>query len=104
VQRCKILVILLDLAGMDARKPWDDYKSLLKELELYDPELLTRPRLVVGNKIDEAAAQKNLATFKRKVPRTRVLPISAAFDQGVDEFLKRIRDAVERTDKKPVGR
>src|SRR5262245_53950271 len=50
IQRCKILVLLLDMAGTDARAPWDDYKQLLSELELYDPALLDRPRLVVANK------------------------------------------------------
>jgi GTPase involved in cell partitioning and DNA repair len=39
IQRCKVLVLLLDMAGTDNRKPWDDYKQLLKELELYDPAL-----------------------------------------------------------------
>src|SRR3954465_9000253 len=46
IQRCKILVLLIDMAGTDGRHPWDDYKQLLKELELYSPALLKRPRLV----------------------------------------------------------
>src|SRR5438094_4052342 len=45
IQRCKILVLLLDMAGTDGRKPWDDYKQLLSELELYDPALLENERL-----------------------------------------------------------
>jgi len=95
IQRCKILVLLLDMAGTDGRNPWDDYKQLLSELELYDPGLLEKSRLVVGNKIDETQAEKNIKTFKRKVPRTKVLPISAAYDEGIDKFRKTIRDAVE---------
>src|SRR5258705_2497110 len=51
VERCKVLVLLLDMAGADGRVPWDDYNSLLRELELYDPALLKRPRLVVANKM-----------------------------------------------------
>ncbi len=39
IERCKILVLLLDMAGEDGRNPWDDYKHLLSELELYDPAL-----------------------------------------------------------------
>jgi len=95
IQRCKILVMLLDMAGTDNRAPWDDHDKLLRELELYDPSLLGRPRLVVANKMDEAVAEENLKKFKRKVRKTPVLPISAAFDQGVDKFLKTIREAVE---------
>ncbi len=101
IQRCKILVLLLDMAGTDNRKPWDDYKQLLKELELYDPALVEKPRLVVANKIDEAAAEKNLKQFKTKIKKVSVLPISAAFDEGMDKFLKTIRSAVEKaTDNK----
>jgi GTP-binding protein len=95
IQRCKILVLLLDMAGTDNRKPWDDYKQLLQELELYDPALVEKPRLVVANKMDEAAAEKNLKLFKTKIKKVKVLPISAAFDEGVDKFKQTIRDAVE---------
>lgn len=95
IERCKILVLLLDMAGEDGRNPWDDYKHLLRELELYDPSLLDRPRLVVGNKMDEPAAEANLKKFKTKVRKTPVLPISAAFDEGVEKFKQTIRKEVE---------
>jgi len=95
IQRCKVLVLLLDMAGTDGRKPWDDYKQLLVELELYDPALLEKPRLVVANKIDEAVAEKNLKQFKTKVKKVKVLPISAAFDDGIEKFKQTIREAVK---------
>jgi GTP-binding protein len=95
IQRCKILVLLLDMAGTDNRHPWDDYKQLLKELELYDPALLEKPRLVVANKMDEAVAEENLKQFKKKIKKVSLLPISAAFDQGMEKFLLTIREAVE---------
>jgi len=93
IERCKILVLMLDMAGVDGRQPWDDYQQLLNELELYDPTLLKKPRLVVANKMDEPIAAENLKKFKRKVRKTRLLAISAAFDQGVDEFKETIREA-----------
>jgi GTP-binding protein len=94
IQRCKILVLLLDMAGTDNREPWDDHANLLKELELYDPALLDKPRLVVANKMDEPVAEENLKKFKRKVKKTPVLPIAAGFDQGIDEFKNLIRKEV----------
>jgi GTP-binding protein len=99
IQRCKILVLLLDMAGTDNRKPWDDYKQLLKELELYDPALVEKPRLVVANKMDEPAAEKFLKQFKTKSKKVKVLPISAAFDQGMDKFRQIIREEVEAAEK-----
>ncbi len=97
IQRCQMLVILLDMAGTDNRAPWDDYHNLLKELELYDASLLDRPRLVVGNKMDEPVAEENLKKFKRRVRKTPVLPLCAAFDQGVDRFKQLIRETVQET-------
>jgi GTP-binding protein len=82
------------MAGTDGRNPWDDYKQLLRELELYDPALLKRPRLVVANKMDEAVAEQNLKQFKRRISKVSVLPIAAAFDQGIENFKKVIRKAV----------
>jgi GTP-binding protein len=95
IERCKILVLLLDMAGTDARAPWDDYNQLLNELGLYDETLLERPRLVIANKMDEPVAEENLKKFKRKVRKTPVLPISAAFDQGIEKFRNTIREMVE---------
>ena len=96
IARCKIIIILLDMAGTDGRNPWDDYKKLLKELELYDPTMLDRPRYVVANKMDEPQSEKLLKQFKTKVKKVTVLPISAAFDQGLDKFKTLLRTAVEK--------
>jgi len=97
IERCKILVLMLDMAGTDGRAPWDDYKNLLRELELYDPGLLQRPRLILANKMDEAEALANLSRFKRRIRKTLLLPMAAAFDEGTEEFKRAIRKAVEQT-------
>ena len=99
IERCKILVLLLDMAGTDGRAPWDDYRQLLNELKFYDPVLLEKPRLVVANKMDEAIAEKNLKQFTKKFRKVSVVPISAAFAQGVEKFKKLIREAVEEAAK-----
>jgi GTP-binding protein len=94
VQRCKVLVMLLDMAGADGRQPWEDYQNLINEIGLYDPAMLSKTRIVVANKMDEPVAEENLKKFKRKVRKTPVLPIAAAFDEGIEKFRKVIRDAV----------
>jgi len=95
IERCKVLVLLLDMAGTDSRAPWEDYKNLLKELELYDPGLLQKPRLVAANKMDEPVAETNLKTFKRKIRKVPILPMAAAFDEGIEKFKQTIREAVD---------
>ena len=95
IERCALLLILLDMAGTDNRAPWDDYKSLLNELALYDETLLEKPRMIVANKMDEPVAEANLKKFKRRVPKMPALPIAAAFDEGVVKFKSLIREALE---------
>lgn len=94
IQRCKILGLLIDMAGTDGRAPWDDYKQLLHELELYDPNLVQRPRLVIANKMDEPIAQTNLTSFKRRIRKTPVLGMAAGFGEGLEEFKDLIRKSV----------
>ena len=45
--------------------------------------------------MDEPPAEENLKKFKRRIKKTPVLPIAAAFDEGIEKFKKTIRDAVE---------
>jgi GTP-binding protein len=69
IERCQLLVVLLDMAGVDGRKPQDDYQQLLDELKFYNPEILRKKRLVVANKMDLPDAKKHLTAFKRKLAR-----------------------------------
>lgn len=98
ISRCKVLILLIDMAGTDGRNPWDDYKSLLDELGWYDSALLERPRLVVANKMDETVAEANLKKFKRRITKTPVLPIAAAFDEGIGRFRDEVRELVEEAE------
>jgi GTP-binding protein len=93
IERCQLLVVLLDMAGVDGRKPHDDYRQLLDELELYNPEILKKERLIVANKMDLPAAKKNLAAFKRK-HRARMLETSALAGDGLEKLKLALRKAL----------
>ncbi|MBQ6543750.1 MAG: GTPase ObgE, partial [Clostridia bacterium] len=54
VDRCRMLVHILDAAGSEGRDPIDDFNIINRELEKFDPELAKRPQIVVANKIDLA--------------------------------------------------
>jgi GTPase len=94
IERCALLVLMIDMAATDGRDPRDDYKHLLNELELYDPALLKKPRLVVANKMDVPDAAAHLARFKRRYKTVDVLEISCLTGGGLDrlkkELLKRV--------------
>ncbi|MGC9450952.1 MAG: GTPase ObgE [Oceanipulchritudo sp.] len=87
IERCKGLVILVDLSGLEDRKPWEDYQNLLKELDQYGQGLAGKPRLVVVNKIDETAAANNLEPFRRA---TGINPIavSCLLGEGLPQLKK----------------
>jgi GTP-binding protein len=94
LERCALLVIIIDMAGTDARDPRGDYKHLLSELELYDPGLLDKPRLVVANKMDVEAAAAHLKKFKTRHTTVDVIEISCLTGDGLErlkkELLKRV--------------
>lgn len=52
IDRCRILVNVVDASGQEGRDPLDDVLTIRNELQLYNPELLTRPMLLAANKID----------------------------------------------------
>ena len=93
IERCALLLFLIDMAGVDGRDPRADYKVLLQELKLYDPALLKKPRLVAANKMDLAAAKPNLAKFKRR-HKVDTVEISCLTGDGLEklkkELLKRV--------------
>ena len=82
VERARVLVVLLDLAHVEGRTPEDQEKVLLDELGRYRPDLLERPRVVVGTKTD-------VATFPYDGLR-----ISAVTREGLDEFLGRLATTI----------
>ena len=94
IERCSVLMFMIDMAGVDARDPRDDYATLLNELRLYDPALLEKTRLVVANKMDVPGAAANLKKFKAR-HKAAVLQISCLTGDGLEklkkELLKRAR-------------
>ena len=93
VERCALLLIIVDMAGNDGRNPAEDYRQLLNELKLYDPVLLRKPRLLAANKMDLPAAAANLAKFKRRY-KVDAVEISCLDGSGLErlkkELLKRV--------------
>ena len=86
VERCRLILFLLDLAGTDGRSPIEDYLHLQKELKDYDEELLQKDFIIVGNKIDEDEGQSNLDAFRQRFPELTIFPISAILEDGLSEL------------------
>lgn len=90
LERSKVLIYMIDMAGTDNRDPWNDYEILHREIEEYSVELANRPFLVVANKMDSEVAKENLARF---IAETGIHPIeiSCITRNGLDAFKAELR-------------
>jgi GTP-binding protein len=93
VERCKVLLIMIDMQGTDGREPIGDYKVLMNELKLYMPGLVRKPELICANKMDEPDAPENLKLFLKKVKHP-VYPISCLSDEGFGALKQALLEAV----------
>lgn len=87
IERAQLIILVIDMAGVDGRSPADDYKDILHELEQYNPELLERNRVVVANKMDMEEAQENLQEFKNET-KMEPIEICAILETGIDTLKK----------------
>lgn len=80
IERTRVLIYVLDMAGVDTRDPLDDYKHLKKELELYMKGLSKRPSIIIANKMDLPESQENLIRLLKKEKKIPVFALSAQND------------------------
>ena len=94
LERSRVLVYVIDMAGTDNREPWTDYEVLKKEIDEYSAELAERPSLVVANKLDTEAGRANLVRF---VEETGVKPIEVSCEtrEGLETFKAELRKLVQ---------
>jgi GTP-binding protein len=88
ITRCRILVFVIDVAGSEGRNPIEDLQNLRREIDLYDPALSSRPWLVVANKMDLPDVERNLTAVQERFPKTKIIPTSAAKEEGIAELKK----------------
>lgn len=97
IERCCVIVHIVDMAGSEGRDPYEDYCTINKELSEYQYHLLDRPQIVVANKMDLDGAEENLAAFKEKVGEdVKVFPMIAPIHEGIDQALYAIADALDK--------
>jgi GTP-binding protein len=100
VERTKVLVHVIDMAGSEGRDPYEDWKKINEEIKLYRQDLEHRPQIVAANKMDLPDAEEYLELFKEQVgPDVPVYPISAATRQGLRELLFAVADLLDQVEK-----
>jgi GTP-binding protein len=95
VERTRILVHIIDMAGVDGRDPLDDYRVINTELEAFSGELAGKKQILVANKMDMTSASAVLKRFKRTV-RKKIFEVSALEGTGLEELLHEITSHIAK--------
>jgi GTP-binding protein len=103
VERCRVLIHLVDLSAPleDGRSAVEDLETVERELEAFNPELMQRPRLLVGSKLDAALPERREEL--RRAAASRDLPyleISSATNEGVRPL---VGELARRLSGQPTG-
>ena len=91
IDRCRLLVHLVDVSGSEGRDPVEDFDAINAELREYSPELAERPQIVVGNKCDLLGDEReNIERLREHVEELgyQFFEMSAVSHQGTRELVK----------------
>ncbi|MCL2539221.1 MAG: GTPase ObgE [Oscillospiraceae bacterium] len=91
IDRCRMLVHVVDVSGLEGRDPKEDFLAINEELRTFSEELASRTMIVAGNKIDVAdeSAERDFRQFAEERGYT-YYPISAATVSGIDRLVAAI--------------
>ena len=96
IERTKVMIHIVDAAGTEGRDPVSDIRTINKELEAYNPELLKKPWVIAANKIDAIYEDENdiIKQLRNEFEPDgiKVFPISAVSGQGLKELLYEVKN------------
>ena len=97
VERCRLLVHVVDVSGSEGRDPKEDFRIINEELEKFNPELAGRPMLVAGNKCD-LTDDEAVEAFRAYIEELgyAFFPIMAPIRHGVDELLNAVNERLSK--------
>lgn len=98
VDRCRLLLHVVDISAQDGRDPADDIDKIDTELKKYSPELAERPQIIVANKTDSADFDSEaVVKFKKRCEELsrEVIYVSAITGEGLDELVVRAAEALK---------
>lgn len=97
IERTKIIAHIIDMSGIEGRNPYEDYLTIRKELEDFSPKLLTKPEIIIANKMDIPSSKENLEEFKKKI-NAPIYEVSALNNEGLNDVLKVLEELVKTTE------
>lgn len=96
VERCRLIVHVVDVSGIEGRDPVEDFQAINRELERFNPELAAQPQIVAANKCDLASPDQ-VAAFRAFAEGQgyKVFEISAAAKQGLRPLVNEIAQKLD---------
>jgi GTP-binding protein len=97
IERCRLLVHVIDVSGSEGRDPIADFEAINEELVRYNPELAARPQIVAANKCDiaDAAAVESFRDYV-EAKGHKFFEISAATHKGVSELVAQTAEELSK--------
>ncbi|MDD5252686.1 MAG: GTPase ObgE [Candidatus Omnitrophota bacterium] len=86
IERTKVLIHIVDMAGIEGRDPLDDYRKINLEIKNYSKEVYKKPQIICANKMDIIGALENLKRFKKSVKKP-IFPVSALEKTDLKELI-----------------
>ena len=109
VERTRLLLHVIDVAGSEGRNPVEDFKVINKELKKYSEKLSTRKQIIVANKIDiipeeEQATNENLKAIEKlaKDNNMELFKVSAATNKGLKELMNHVAEVLKTLPKEDI--
>lgn len=101
IERTKVIIHVIDAAGIEGRDPVEDFQKINKELKLYSEKLARRPQLVVANKMDLPDAQTNFARLEEYVTKEGypIMKASAATGEGLKAVMFKAYEMLQESKK-----
>ncbi|MDR3215561.1 MAG: GTPase ObgE [Bacilli bacterium] len=98
IERCRVIVHIIDMSGKEGRDPLNDFKVINKELFEYNETLLNRKMIVVANKMDLPNAEDNFDRFWDKYHKQYdIFKVSTLMHDGLKDVLYKISDILKNT-------
>ena len=97
VERCRLLIHVVDVSGSEGRDPKEDFAVINRELHRFNAELADRPMLVAGNKCD-LATEEQIQDFRAFVEGQgyAFFPIMAPIREGVDPLMNKVLEELSK--------
>ena len=100
VERSRVLIHVLDIAGSEGRDPLSDFEIINNELEIYSPALAQKKQIVAGNKIDLITNQTELEQIKQQIESKgySFFPICTLTGEGIKPLLEKAWSILQETE------